>query len=161
MNNVKGASFTAEVLKDEIEKGNLIPQNIKLEHKYLENGDFAADIAIKDGDTYITIIDNKNWSKSFLESGIFNLNQAKEMIKTGKAKYNFRMREGLTDELVKKNFAKWLKKGANPYQNLKDIAEGAEDGFEKVFGKEFKYIKKELQDGNITSLDRFIELKTF
>ena len=57
------------------------------------------------------MIDNKNWGESMLNNpGFSNLNQAKEMINTGKGKYFFRARENVNMKLIKEKFADFLKK---------------------------------------------------
>ena len=164
LNNVKGASFTSEVLKDGIENRKFDPMKIKLEHKYLDDRKFAADIVEWDAKGKIkSIIDQKNWSKFTIEQQRFNLDQAKAMISTGNAKYNFRMRDGVTDKLVKENYAEWLKKGANPYQNLRDIADvTSAENLEKVFGfYEVDDIIEKIDAKEYDFLNNLIELKNY
>ncbi|MEZ4907228.1 MAG: hypothetical protein R2771_06220 [Saprospiraceae bacterium] len=83
------------------------------------------------------------------------------MIKTGKAKYFMRAREGVDLDLVKEKYAEFLKKPNGTYGNLKEIANNAVEGFKSVFGKESKEIIGDLKNGDLKSLNRFIFLKEF
>ena len=60
-----------------------------MEYKYVKGYNYAADIAKKDAEgNLVTLIDNKNWGENFLKNtGFTQLNQAKEMIKSGMGKY--------------------------------------------------------------------------
>jgi len=164
VNITKGASFTLEVVYNEckvLEKWD--PAEIFLEYKYVDNKNFAADIAKKNKlGKLLTVIDNKNWGKSMLNNpGFTNLNQAKEMIKTGEGEYFFRARENVDLDLIKEKFADFLKKPKGTYGNLDEIANYAKGNFDKVFGKEAKLIKTELKNGDFSSFKELIFLKDY